>query len=399
MGNKRALAAEVATVCEGLNPDRPLVDLFGGMCCVAGAVASTGRRVHVNDIQSYAELAARCLVATPQLPPTSAEVERMLGTAFISNRRRLNRRFAAALRRERNALGAATPLRLAAAFADWPHAASDPEIAAEVAALHNEPIPPHRLCTLTFAWSYFGLAQSIEIDSLRFAIDSVAPSPTHTRWLRLALLQTASRVASTPGHFAQFLRPASQAATARIVACRRRSVWDWFLQDVDTLRPYGNAAWRRRNKVSRSDALKLVEGFAQAPERSIFYADPPYSKEHYSRFYHVLETLERYDYPSAVGAGRYRPDRFRSDFAVGSTVLEATNKLLATVAGMGGTLLFSYPSKGLLTCKEGVAMPELLAAHFDEVRLVVDRPAHHSTLGGRHGAPTRSVREHVWLAQ
>ena len=60
MGNKQQLAGEVAVFCETLSADRRLVDLFGGMGSVAGAAASSGRSVWVNDIQSYAQLATRC---------------------------------------------------------------------------------------------------------------------------------------------------------------------------------------------------------------------------------------------------------------------------------------------------------------------------------------------------
>jgi adenine-specific DNA-methyltransferase len=131
---------------------------------------------------------------------------------------------------------------------------------------------------------------------------------------------------------------------------------------------------------------------------AIYYADPPYSKEHYSRFYHVLETLERYDYPEALGAGRYRPDRFYSDFARASRVVEACSSMFSAISEGGGTLLFSYPSTGLLQARRGVDVRELLGSYFDEVRLAIDRPARHSTLGARHGSSSRLVHEQVWLA-
>jgi adenine-specific DNA-methyltransferase len=404
MGNKRALAAEVAVICQDLEPSLRLVDLFGGMCNVAGAVAPAARTVCVNDVQHYAELAARCVIAAPTGPPCPDAVATTLRPAFISNRGSLRKRFAGPLRQERDALAAATPQSLTNGESSWPNAATDDDVAREVAALSLNAEVPYRLCTLTFAWGYFGLAQSIDLDSLRFAIDTGARSGRFTaadaRWLRLAMLQTASRVASTAGHFAQFLRPSTAAATARIVMCRRRPIWDWFIEDVGALMPYGSPSWRRRNRVLRGDALTLVENLAACAPTTpgIFYADPPYSKEHYSRFYHVLETLERYDYPPAIGAGRYRPDRFHSDFAIATKVQEAITRLFAAVAGMHSTLIFSYPSTGLLTAGRGIEVCDLLYEHFANVRLAVDRAATHSTLGGRHGHSTRPVREQIWVA-
>jgi adenine-specific DNA-methyltransferase len=399
MGNKRALAGEVAALCGTLDSSQPLIDLFGGMCNVAGALASSGRRVEVNDIQSYAELTARCLIATTKGPPERERAEKLLREAFEQNRAALHLRFAKELREEREALNRGHHDELSSLAESWLHCANDANRASEVAKLHENSEAPYRLCSLTFSWGYFGLAQSIDLDSLRFAIDAASKKDLGAdwgRWLRLALLQCASRVASTPGHFAQYLRPTSPAAARRIISYRRRSVWQCFMEDLDTLRPFGTSTWRRRNKVHRGEALQVVRT-REAP--AIYYADPPYSKEHYSRFYHVLETLERYDYPEAHGAGRYRPDRFYSDYARASRVTEACEGLFSAIAQSHGTLLFSYPTSGLLKARRGVEVDGLLREHFSEVRLAIDRPARHSTLGGRHGSASREVREQVWLAR
>lgn len=398
MGNKRELADSVGDLCECLPRDEPLVDLFGGMCNVAGAVASSARAVEVNDIQQYAELVARCLIGSRQGPPLPSRVAASLRADFDLNAEGLRARFARELRAESKAIRAADAGTLRSCEERWRHVGNDAEMASEAAGLRKHPNSPYRLCTLTFAWSYFGLLQSIELDSIRFAIDRGTDQgfdPTAQRWMRMALLQSASRVASTPGHFAQYLKANDDVAAKRIAAYRRRPVWNTFLEDLGTLRPYGTTRWRRLNRVHREEACRLVESKASS---AIYYADPPYSKEHYSRFYHVLETLERYDYPTADGAGRYRPDRFHSDFAKASRVVEACERLFAAIAARGGTLLFSYPSSGLLSEKRGIATADLLGGHFRHVRLAINRRAQHSTLGARHGRATKPVYEQVWLA-
>ena len=96
--------------------------------------------------------------------------------------------------------------------------------------------------------------------------------------------------------------------------------------------PYGDREWRRGNRVFKSDAdaQKLWRSLDRVVDgQAVVYADPPYSKEHYSRYYHVLETLERYDYPEATGVGRYRPDRFRTPFSVKTEVEGAIRRLPA----------------------------------------------------------------------
>jgi adenine-specific DNA-methyltransferase len=397
MGNKKALASSVADLCGALPAKEPLIDLFGGMCNVAGALAPSHRPVEVNDIQCYAELAARCLIASRSGPPTTDAATTSLAGHFEENRAELRKRFSEELAEEELSLDAGVGAALRRQAEAWPHPGEDEACVAELASLRVRPQLPYRLCTLTFAHGYFGLAQSVDLDSIRFAIDAAPQFDANKRrWLRLALLQTASRVASAPGHFAQFLQPNSAAAISRICAYRRRPVWEYFLEDVGRLRPYGTVGWRRTNRVHRGEAEEIVKA---RDSRAIYYADPPYSKEQYSRFYHVLETLELYDYPEAVGAGRYRPDRFYSPFARASTVVAACESLFDAVAQHGGVLLFSYPSSGLLGDRCGVKVGEVLASRFGDVRLAIDRLARHSTLGARHGISELDVREQVWVAQ
>jgi adenine-specific DNA-methyltransferase len=121
------------------------------------------------------------------------------------------------------------------------------------------------------------------------------------------------------------------------------------------------------------------------------YADPPYSKDHYSRYYHVLETLTRYDHPGAVGKGRYRPDRFATPFSLKTRVEAAMDELCGAVAERGHTFILSYPSNGLLNAGCGVDPGDLLRDHFCRVDLSMRRPTSHSTLGARHGSARNSV--------
>lgn len=405
MGNKQQLAGEVAVFCESISDRRRLVDLFGGMGSVAGAAAASGRNVWVNDIQSYAQLATRCLLASSEQPPLVDEARRALLPAYRRNLGALGERLAAELESERHVLRRGDVEGLRRLQGEWRHAGNDADVAAEVRALrHERDDGPCRLATLLFAWGYFGLRQAVELDSIRHAIDDAQAheiiSAEHADWLRLAWLQTASRIASAPGHFAQFLRPTNAAGALRIVTARRRAAWDSLLDDISTLQPYGDHAWRAQNHILGQDALTIwpeLDALEVGP--AIYYADPPYSKDHYSRYYHVLETLTRYDYPDADGAGRYRPDRFRSTFAVKTEVVGSVRTIAQEIAARDGILLLSYPSSGLLTAQLGIDPTALLGEYFDDVQLAISRAARHSTLGARHGAASQDVIEYVWAAR
>lgn len=404
MGNKLSLSRDVAEVISTTDADQPLVDLFAGMCSVAGAVSNSGRRVWVNDAQNYASLVGRCLLTSQDPPPTREKALQALMPGYRQNLAELRSRFDRQLHEERQALAKDSGYLYRKRQADWRHVGNDELLAHEAEQLRSgEVSPPYRLAVLTFAWGYFGLRQSVEIDSLRRGADQAEAdgliSPDESAWCRLALLQTCSRIASTPGHFAQFLRGNTDNGFRRIRATRQRPALDGVLDDLESLRPFGNKRWRARNRVTTCDALSIWPRIDEAcASPAIFYADPPYSKEQYSRFYHVLETIELYDYPPAQGVGRYRPDRFTTPLARKSGVLEATKHLCASIAERNSTLLLSYPSTGLLTSNLGVDVQALLGEFFSSVSLAISTPSQHSTLGARHGAARHDVIEYVWLA-
>ncbi len=401
MGSKHSLAPEVATLVREYEPDRPFLDLFCGMCSVGGAVARGGRVVWGNDVQWSASLVAKCLLTAREDPLPPADIQAALIRDYHRNRRRLSKRFATQLRQERSILKDPTLEDFHAAYRSWSHAANDIRRAREVASLSKRPTNfPYRLFTLSFAWGYFGLEQAIEIDSLRFAIDTARArrslSSEQARWALLSLMQAASCVASTPGHFAQYLNASTEAGLARVVSQRRRSLWNQFYWEWASVAPYGTAHWRAGNHVMRRDAVGIWSELRRRGFKDgIIYADPPYSKDHYSRYYHVLETLVRYDYPSATGAGRYRPDRFVTPFSLTTKAESAFDELFRGVAATGSVMVLSYPTNGLLRSRE---IERLLLARFREVELALCRPMAHSTLGARHGQAKNRVHELVYLA-
>lgn len=403
MGNKQPIAAEVASIVAELRPERPLLDLFCGMCSVAGAVSSSGRAVWGNDVQRYAAHAARCLIATEQPPPDPGPTTNLLRVAIDRNADRLYARFDREIADERTILDKPSVDAYQSAYRGWRHAANDSKVATEVAAQSARPkTVPYRLATLTFAWGYFGLVQSIAIDSLRYAIDRHTASGDLTaaerRWALLALLQAASRLATGPGHTAQYLAADNPASLERVVRQRRRDLVSQFEIELGSLTPYGDPSWRARNRVLCRDADQIWPELARLGlNHAVIYADPPYSKNQYSRFYHVLETLQRYDYPQAHGRGRYRPDRFSTPYSSRLRVAAAFDRMCAGAAALDCALVLSYPANGLLVRHGKGDIAEIMHRHFPKVDLALSVTAEHSTLGARHGQRTAPTTELVYV--
>ena len=404
MGNKHLLAPEVARVVSTERDGSPLIDVFAGMCSIAAAVATSERPVWSNDVQEYAALVAKCQLTSQTPPMRSADLAMTLAGYFEKNIRKLRERFDKGLAAEKLMLQNADASEYLELSESWRHVGNDPKLANEAAKLsQNSTSFPYRLCAITFAHGYFGLRQAIELDSIRYAIaqgESYGQlSAEQSRWAVLAFLQAASICAATPGHFAQYLRPNNESSTRRIQRQRRRSPWELFLDAADSQNAFGARAWRIQNEVHCADVSELwSELDAHDLDHAIVYADPPYGKDQYSRYYHVLETLVRYDYPSASGVGRYRPDRFTTPFSLKTKALQAFRELFAQIATRGWTLVLSYPSNGLLHSVHGTPLDDLLSEYFSGVRQAFATPTSHSTLGARHGSPKTKVSEIVWLA-
>ncbi len=404
MGNKHDLAKDVAAVVEKQRAGSPLIDLFSGMCSIAAAVAPSERPVWSNDVQEYAALVGRCQLKSQVGPLRSPDLSRVLTSGFSANVKALRERFEADLRAEEPALKKSAAEPLSELINVWRHTGNDPEIATEASRLAEAPGSfPYRLCALSFAHGYFGLRQAIEIDSMRYAIDTALKQgdlgSEQADWALMALLQAASVCASTPGHFAQYLRPNDSKSAARIARQRNRSPWELLLDAADNHNPFGAATWRTNNEVLCDDALTLwptLDAFDL--EHAVVYADPPYGKDQYSRYYHVLETLVRYDYPTAAGVGRYRPDRFTTPFSLKEKVVGAFERLFTGISDRGWSLVLSYPSNGLFHRATQDPLDDLLGRYFGQVSKALNTSVSHSTLGARHGASRVSTAEMVWLA-
>ena len=136
---------------------------------------------------------------------------------------------------------------------------------------------------------------------------------------------------------------------------------------VETLR-----ATRHRpgNRCTLGDYKSFVRGFEGGrlgpsfvfPEHAdLVYFDPPYTADNYSRFYHVLEVIARYDYPrlqrdphGKVVRGRYPilQSRFQSGFCRKTRVEDEFRRVIAATAGSRAGLIISYAAPTGLLIKQ-----------------------------------------------
>lgn len=394
LGSKLRVLPAIADAIDRVDPSGgPVCDLFSGSATVSRYL-SRHRRVIAADVQEYARVLAEAVLngdPTWSVP----SIEEALG----------NDRRGAALRRAVDPLiklenaaalgamrGQIEPLcdllevgNLASLindqqFAGSPLGDATREVQARIAALM---LPgADTVCVRHFGGQYFSYAQAAELDT----IANLARNSQNSVLLAAALSTASHLVNSIGKQFAQPIRPRDKSGAPKrhvvkkIVAERRLSARSVFLS---YLRQYDDLVATRRDHVAiRADFREALAKPAFKP--SVVYADPPYTRDHYSRFYHCLETIALGDDPSITKSnlgggtlhsrGGYRAGRHQSPFCIKSKAPAAFSALFMGVAALRVPLVLSYSGyNASLEARPRVmaleAVVSLARQHFKDVRV------------------------------
>ena len=371
LGSKLRLAPAIAEALDDADATRGTVlDLFAGSGTTALALADH-RRVIASDIQEYSRVLCGALLSSR--PPTDDIVPTLLkrlqaGSPVVDA---LRRAVEPLIEFERTALRAATHGdaeaicsvldngSILAAERGLSGSASTElksrlkEVTRRLsqAGLEGSPVAT----TLRyFGGAYFSYEQALELDCLATLAAEAFPKELMDLF-SAALLSTASDIVNTVGkQFAQPIRPRTKNGDikrhllAKIERDRQLNVqtiyFAWLKRYADHRIPgVGHVAVRSDYR----EALKHFSG-----QYSVVYADPPYTRDHYSRFYHVLETMARRDNPSIarssgsveneLSRGLYRDDRHQSPFCIKSQAAGAFRELFRLASASGANMVISY---------------------------------------------------------
>ena len=270
---------------------------------------------------------------------------------------------------------------------------------------------PHTVLTRYYGGIYFSYQQAADLDAL--ASEARAIRGRSRDLVLAAVMIAASEVVSTVGsHFAQPIRPRTPTGTPKasairsIIPRRRKSA----------VRAFREALSRLSTAVQPTHYCKAIcADFRNALEdlpldTSAVYADPPYTRDHYSRFYHVLETIALGDEPdvstvvthgtASLSRGMYRSSRHQSPFCIRSEASLAFEDLFTAVGRRRIPLVLSYSPYGegahprVMTIDE---IERLAGGYFSDIqRWPVERLAH-SKLNAGHLNLDRSFDAEVML--
>ncbi|WP_260426273.1 MULTISPECIES: DNA adenine methylase [unclassified Burkholderia] len=228
--------------------------------------------------------------------------------------------------------------------------------------------------THAYGGHYFSPLQAIEIDALRQTL----PKSAETRKACLAaLVEAASRCAAAPGHTAQPFQPTKTAAKF-IAEAWNRNVWLQVSQALETI---ASTHATVKGATCLGDYHKCI---SQLEPGDLVFADPPYSDVHYSRFYHVLETLTRGKQVPVTGVGRYPPisQRPSSNFSQKGQAFAAAQRLIEICMRKEVNLVLTFPSN---KASNGLSTRDFVAMGRGKFRSIETEQVNStfSTLGGK----------------
>jgi adenine-specific DNA-methyltransferase len=363
MGSKRAMLGN--GLGDLLGKEVPsanrFVDLFTGSAAVAAHVGSRfDIPVHAFDLQSYSTVLADAVIGRDSTFVWKPTYERWYKRAecFISQ------------------------VQLPEATNITKKSVTEYRIWCEQQ--HDLPI------TKAYGGHYYSPKQAVWIDALRAKLPTTEPARTVAL---AALIQAASQSAAAPGHTAQPFQPTITAkrfledAWNREIPIRTRSSFDALANQC-----------AQRVGISRVADANIAA--AELLDGDLVFLDPPYSGVHYSRFYHVLETIAQGTCGEVSGVGRYPAPilRPRSSYSVTSESSSALDDLLKTISSRGARAILTFPDHECSNGLSGESVREISKRYFRVKEKTVK--SRFSTMGGtgsaeRNGEGARSARHHA----
>lgn len=407
MGSKRELLPDIRSFINELLPNGgTILDVFAGTCSV-GAYLKNDFTVYSNDIQLYSSVLAKSLICSSNYDVELSYHELLLAIKkkYLKNLKKLELLFPETLNKSFDFINIEKDLwteqkrkqyiRFSDSFPSPLNAFQSKE--KELIFLKEEYFKraqknnkfPFLQTTFLFSETYFSFYQSMQIDSLRYAIEEICTNELEKNIALTALMYAHSYCSSGTGHFAMFRDLKTISSIQDVFIYRKKDVFEYFSSKLKEIIDYCDF-----NKKTQHQAFSMnYIDFIKTPimnQVDLIYADPPYSFVHYSRFYHATESLIRYDYNIPEHKGRYRTDRHQSPFCQKQNVEEAFKLLIEAALKASCHILFSYADTGMIKMDRII---ELLKINNFSV-LIREISYDHSTMG-RRGHKTNKIKEYL----
>ncbi len=350
MGGKGRIVGNILNGVEAQFKDLShFVDLFSGSGVVAFHAQMRGYKVSANDIQPYSSA-----VLSSLLTHSRTDIESLVHSLqAISDDKLFHKSrsiYLADYFKEKSFITALNDNRFI--WEDYRDFCESTELCNGTLESVSD-LKSNEDWTLFLAYyrnTYFGVRQCAEIDYLRELSESL--SEDLKAHLIASVVSALTYCVSSTTHLAQFLKPSTDKNSKSLLVRRNLKIIDFVIERLNLLTLVDLSDSNTVFNLDFKDALRELA----LDSSSIVYADPPYFKEHYSRYYHVLDTFVLYDYPlltfnprlGETTKGRYRDDRIVSDFGKKSLVRGAFDELCNSCLIYGNKLAISYACSSLV---------------------------------------------------
>jgi adenine-specific DNA-methyltransferase len=138
---------------------------------------------------------------------------------------------------------------------------------------------------------------------------------------------------------------------------------------------------KQDNEVYHNDAAWLID----TCQGDILYMDPPYTDRNYSDYYHILNTIAKYDNPEIYGVAGLRINRDKSAWCSKKLVLGELRRIIHSASFK--YIFMSYSSDGILSCEDIERVMKVYGQYdrvaLDYSRYKADTDSNRSIRGGQ----------------
>ena len=377
MGSKRSILDFVIGTINDIYTEGAICDLFAGTSVLSGAL---GKLVpmHSNDIQKYSAVLSKTYLSNYDWSLYSLT---LLDDILAKAHKHVNK-FKKEFPKYAYTYSAEFTLKQFVQL----------EKKQQKLLSHDFGNTSHHLFVKYYSGTYWSFEQCLWIDALRKVADNYKGTPVYYVILS-SLMYSMSYCSQSTGHYAQYRDAKSESSKNDILIYRLRDIRPYFVSKFNQLKEHLGEN-NLEHKVTSLDYRKCLDSIDPG---TLVYADPPYAFVHYSRFYHAIETLVKYDYPEVDHKGRYRSDRHQSPFGRKTEVKDAFKSLFSKINKKQSSLILSYSNTGMISLDDIIQIARETLGQKYEVSYK-EQAYKHSTMG-RSDDKSKNVKEYLIIAK
>lgn len=376
MGSKKKIINFVVEAINEVNTSGPVCDLFAGSSVLSGVLRNQTNMIS-NDIQAYSAVLAKAYLTNYNWNSHPSLIQDIISSAS---------------KKANKFLKTFPKLQF-----DYEREFTVEEFVSleegqQQLIHHDFSLFDYHLFVKNYSGTYWSYNQCVWIDAFRATAEEYRETPFYNAILA-SLMFAMSYNSQSTGHYAQYRDATNQSSMEDILIYRRKEITPYFVRKMEELRETlgENRYSFDTHSLDYRDCLDLL------PKNTVVYADPPYAFVHYSRFYHAIETLVRYDYPDVRHKGRYRNDRHQSPFCIKTQVHNAFHELFCKISNRDANLVLSYSNTGMIDLDDLIALANSTLGKRYKIEVnTIDYV--HSTMG-RRDDKSRNVQEALITAR